>query len=91
MQYSLFEKDGFYCRVIVALILVKCSRTAPTSAHLHNSGVDWPVSVNGDKHTSEVSQFNNMDNVERGADQGRYGHLNSQPLELELARLINIS
>ena len=48
----------------LALILVKASKSARSSAHLHDSDVDWPVLVNGDQYTYEVSLVNNnMDSV----------------------------
>ena len=67
VQYSLLEESKMASIIVLtlALILVKSSRSARSSAHLHNSDVNWPVSVNGDKHTYEVSQVNNMDSVER--------------------------
>lgn len=49
----------------LALILTKASKSARSSAHSHDSDVDWPVSVNGDKYTYEVLIANNMDSAER--------------------------
>ena len=67
MQYSLLEESKMASVVVLplALILVKSSRSARSSAHLHDSDVDWPMSVNIDTHTFEISQVNNMDSVER--------------------------